>query len=183
MGMEANMNCTRCGRDIETDSAFCRFCGASATVPPPPVGGRRLARRPAEGRIAGVCSGLAEYFDTDVTLVRLAWVILSIVPGCLVGGVLAYVAAWLLVPPVEGPALRRPDARRLTRSTTDRQIAGVCGGLAAYFNIDSTVMRVIWAILTIWPGAIVFGVVAYLVAWFIMPDAPATGFESAPSVA
>jgi phage shock protein PspC (stress-responsive transcriptional regulator) len=63
----------------------------------------------------------------------------------------------------------RSGARRLTRSTTDRKIAGVCGGLAEYLKVDSTVTRLVWAILTIVPGAIVLGVAAYLLAWFIMP--------------
>jgi phage shock protein C len=48
-------------------------------------------------------------------------------------------------------------------------VAGVCGGLAEYFHADPTVVRLLWAILTVIPGAIVLGVVAYLVAWFIMP--------------
>lgn len=175
------MNCTRCGKDIETDSAYCKFCGATAGMPPPHA--RRLMRRPDEGRIAGVCAGIAEYFETDVTLVRLAWVILSLVPGGIIGGVIAYVAAWIIVPPAAGPAARRAGARRLSRSTTDRQIAGVCAGIAAYFDVDPTAVRVAWVILTIMPGAIVLGVVAYLIAWFIMPDAPSPGLASSPSMA
>jgi len=170
------MNCARCGREIETESAFCRFCGASVGAPPPPLD-RPLRRRPEDGRIGGVCAGLAEYFDTDVTLVRLAWVVLSLVPGAVIGGVIAYLAAWLIVPPAAGPAAPRA-ARRLSRSATDRHIAGVCGGLAAYFGIDSTVMRLIWVILTIMPGAIIFGVIAYLIAWFIMPDAASPPLRS-----
>ena len=39
---------------------------------------RRLVRRPVEGKIGGVCAGLAEYFDADVALVRATWVVLSI---------------------------------------------------------------------------------------------------------
>ena len=54
------------------------------------LGKRRLVRRPAEGKIAGVCAGLADYFNTDVALVRAAWVVLSIWPGAIVLGVVAY---------------------------------------------------------------------------------------------
>src|SRR3712207_7370285 len=50
-----------------------------------------LFRSPEEGRIGGVCAGLASYFNADVTLIRLAWVVLSIAPGLLLGGVIAYV--------------------------------------------------------------------------------------------
>jgi len=131
---------------------------------------KRLHRRSSSGRIAGVCAGIADYLDADVTVIRLAWVVLSIVPGCLLGGLVAYIAAWLIMPdsslPSEG---NTATGRRLTRSTADRKIAGVCGGLAEYTGVDSTAVRVLWAVLTIIPGAIVFGVAAYIAAWFIMP--------------
>src|SRR5436309_199465 len=61
---------------------------------------RRLVRSRTEGKIAGVCAGLAGYLDVDVVLVRAAWVVFSIVPGAIIGGVLAYIAAWLAVPKV-----------------------------------------------------------------------------------
>jgi phage shock protein PspC (stress-responsive transcriptional regulator) len=137
---------------------------------------RRLVRKPESGRIAGVCSGIADYLDADVTLVRLAWVILSIVPGGFIGGVIGYLAAWIIMPDANEPGLASAGVRRLTRSATDKKIAGVCGGLAEYFTVDATLVRVVWAILTIVPGAIVLGVLAYLVAWFIMPT------EQAPPV-
>jgi phage shock protein C len=132
---------------------------------------RRLVRHSAAGRIAGVCAGLADYLDTDVTLVRLLWVILSIVPGGFIGGLIAYVAAWIVMPDAPAPvAAASPSDRRLTRSVADRKIAGVCGGIAAYLGVDSTAIRVAWAILSIVPGAVVMGVIAYFAAWFIMPE-------------
>jgi phage shock protein C len=143
---------------------------------------KRLFRNPAAGRIAGVCAGIADYLDTDVTLVRLAWVVLSIVPGGFVGGLVAYIAAWAIMPDVSVPAGVDAGARRLSRSKVDRKIGGVCGGLAEYLGADSTVVRLIWAVLTVVPGAIVMGVVAYLVAWFIMPGSPAPLATIAPSV-
>jgi phage shock protein PspC (stress-responsive transcriptional regulator) len=130
---------------------------------------KRLFRKSMDGRIAGVCAGLAEYFDTDVVLVRLAWVLFSIVPGGLIGGVIAYAVAWILIPNSEEPSVQKPDARRLMRSTTDRKLGGVCGGIAEYFDLDPTVVRVAWAVLTVVPGGIVLGVIGYLVAWVIMP--------------
>ena len=62
--------------------------------------------------------------------------------------------------------------RRLMRSATDSKIAGVCGGLAEYLGVDSTIVRLFWAILAVVPGGIVGGIVAYLVAWVIVPKAP-----------
>ena len=65
---------------------------------------KRLLRRSAAGRIGGVCAGIAEYLDTDVALVRLAWVVLSIVPGAFIGGALVYLVAWILIPDSPEPA-------------------------------------------------------------------------------
>lgn len=132
---------------------------------------RRLMRRRGDGKIAGVCAGLAEYFDTDVTLVRLAWIILSVFPGAILGGVVAYLAAWLLMPEATGDRLGAPLRYRLTRSATDKKIAGVCGGLAAYFDVDPTAVRLAVVILAIYPGAIVCGVIAYVIAWLVIPPA------------
>jgi phage shock protein C len=57
------------------------------------------------------------------------------------------------------------------RSATDTKIAGVCGGLAEYMDVDSTVVRLIWVLVTFFTG-IVFGIIAYFVAWLVMPLAP-----------
>src|SRR5258705_8136353 len=142
---------------------------------------RRLTRRPEEGKIGGVCAGLADYFDADVALVRAAWVVLSIWPGAIVLGVVAYLAAWALMPRADA-AMSEPTPRpRLVRSRTDRRIAGVCGGLAEYFDIDPTIVRVSWVILSIIAGAVVFGVVAHLVPWVIIPPAPLPTLQTSPS--
>jgi phage shock protein C len=160
------MTCARCFKELEDGSSFCRFCGASVASRP---AADRITRIPDEGQLGGVCAGLASYFDADVTLVRLAWVILSIVPGLLLGGALVYAICWVLLP-VATPAERHPyRGRRLMRSVTDRQIAGVCGGLAEYFGIDSTVVRIVSVVLAVYPGAIIGGAIAYLIGWMVIP--------------
>ena len=126
---------------------------------------------PDEGKLAGVCAGLAAYFDADVALVRLAWVILSIVPGAFIGGLIAYIAAWVLMPIAGRHEQRAFAGKRLVRSETDKTIGGVCGGLADYFGVDSTIVRLVCVIAAIYPGAVIFGVLAYLIAWFIIPVA------------
>jgi phage shock protein C len=60
------------------------------------------------------------------------------------------------------------EPRKLYRSETQRMVAGVCGGLAEYFNIDATVMRVLFLILAVFGGS---GIVLYLVMWIVVPDA------------
>ena len=59
-------------------------------------------------------------------------------------------------------------AKKLYRDRRDKKIAGVCSGIANYLNIDPTVVRVAWAILTLVYGA---GLIGYIVAWFIIPEA------------
>mgnify|MGYP000004722430 FL=1 len=59
--------------------------------------------------------------------------------------------------------------KRLYKSRTDRKIFGVCGGIAEYFNIDSTVVRLIAVILVFGCGT---GILAYLVAALVMSDEP-----------
>ena len=170
------MRCVHCQREIPEGSGYCLACGAPQPAPADrPAGARRLTRSSTGRKIAGVCAGFADYLDLDVTLVRLGWIVLSIVPGMVVGGVLVYIAAWMLMPAAgaaASPAAALP--RRLTRSATDRKLAGVCGGLAGYFGIDSTPVRLAWVLLTILPGAVFGGILAYLIAWFVMPKSPDT---------
>ena len=131
---------------------------------------RRLTRSRSQGVIGGVCAGLADYLGVDVVLVRLLFVILSIA-GAIIGGVIVYVAAWFIMPEGADQSAPIADGRVLRRSTTDKQIAGVCGGMAEYFEMDSTAVRLLWVVLSIFVGAVIFGVIAYLLAWLIIPRA------------
>ncbi len=57
--------------------------------------------------------------------------------------------------------------RKLTRSTTDRKIAGVCGGIAEYLNVDPTVVRIIFLFAFLCGS---FGLWAYLIVWIAAPE-------------
>ena len=59
--------------------------------------------------------------------------------------------------------------KRLYRSASDRMLLGVCGGIGEYLNVDSTIIRLLWAILVFWGG---IGILAYLVAAVIIPGQP-----------
>ncbi len=170
------MECKSCGKAIEAESRFCRFCGTSAASG---AARKQLTRRVTNGQVAGVCAGLADYMNVDVAFVRLAWVVLTIVPGAIVGGVLAYALAWLVIPRSDAPALPSPNAKRLERSEADRWIGGVCGGLAEYFGVDSAAVRLVWVVLSIWPGVVICGIAIYLLAWLVIPKAPKLEFQSA----
>lgn len=60
------------------------------------------------------------------------------------------------------------NSKKLTRSTTDRKLCGVCGGLGAYFGIDPTVIRLVWAIGTIFSAGL--GLAAYIAAALLVPE-------------
>ncbi|MFA7198742.1 MAG: PspC domain-containing protein [Methanoculleus sp.] len=60
-------------------------------------------------------------------------------------------------------------AKKLTRSTSDRWIAGICGGIGEYLEIDPNVIRVIWVVLTVLT-TIFPGVLIYILLWIILPE-------------
>ena len=71
-----------------------------------------------------------------------------------------------------GAAMFTPplSSKKLTRSKRNKKIAGVCGGIAEYADVDPTLVRVAWIMLALFVG---WGLVGYLIAWIIMPTEPA----------
>jgi len=67
----------------------------------------------------------------------------------------------------------RASHKQLTLSATDKKLAGVCGGVAEYLDVDPTIVRLIWVALSVVPGGFVGGALAYFLAWIIIPKAPA----------
>jgi phage shock protein C len=87
------MYCNYCGKLIQDDANVCAYCGIRVGS----VLARKRLIRPRNGRkIAGVCAGFAEYFDLDVTVVRVVWLI-SVFLGAGVS-LIAYVIAWIVIP-------------------------------------------------------------------------------------
>ena len=81
-----------------------------------------------------------------------------------------------------GTALFTPAVRRkpLALSRTNRKIAGVCGGFAEYLDLDPTLIRILWVMLVIFGGC---GLLAYLIAWIIMPEEPLVQPSPSPAPA
>src|SRR5258708_19761581 len=67
----------------------------------------------------------------------------------------------------------RTSHKQLTLSVRDKKMAGVCGGIAEYLDVDPTIVRLIWVALSVVPGGFVGGALAYFLAWIIIPKAPA----------
>ncbi len=63
--------------------------------------------------------------------------------------------------------------KRLYRSRTNRKIAGVCGGLGEYLNIDPTIMRLIYIMVILF--SVGLGLIAYVLMWVVMPEEPERG--------
>jgi len=88
------MFCNACGKAIAEDVRFCSYCGNVVGIPTAP---RRLMRSRADKKIAGICAGLAQHFDLDVTVVRILTIFLTLATGgC--PGVVTYLIAWMIVP-------------------------------------------------------------------------------------
>jgi phage shock protein C len=100
-----SMICQSCQKDIAAGSKFCYACGAkqpetqSQAAPsgyaPPYAQQRRLVRSTNDRKVAGVCAGIADYFDFDPSIVRIIWVLAVLVGG---SGVLVYVILWIALP-------------------------------------------------------------------------------------
>lgn len=57
--------------------------------------------------------------------------------------------------------------RQLRRSVSNRTIAGVCGGIAEYFDLDPVLIRVLWVVLTLLGGS---GIILYIILWIVIPE-------------
>lgn len=97
----------------------------------------KLYRNADDKIIAGVASGLANYLGIDPVVMRIIFVLMF---GLLFW---AYILLWIIVP---SQSVQANITKRLYRSAEDKVISGVCGGLAAYFNIDVWIPRLIFAL-------------------------------------
>jgi phage shock protein PspC (stress-responsive transcriptional regulator) len=62
------------------------------------------------------------------------------------------------------------ETKKLYRSTMNKQIAGICGGMGEYLNVDPTVMRILFVAGFFLTGSLMFW--AYLVMWIVIPEPP-----------
>ncbi len=144
---------------------------------------KHLSRSKKQKVIGGVCGGLANYFNIDPTIIRIALALITLAWGA---GVIVYLLLWAILPVAEEEA--NTLRRRLYRNPKQKVVGGVCSGIAAYANIDPIIPRVIFAAPLL--GIVFFGildngifffpvlvgglpsfVLLYIVLWASLPEA------------
>src|SRR5947208_13365733 len=94
------MYCTKCGVELRETDRFCCRCGVRTGVDPAPTYGQRsLMLDKRNKKIGGVCAGFARYFEADLILIRVLWLVIAFSTGI---GFLAYLAAWIVMPSDRG---------------------------------------------------------------------------------
>ncbi len=221
----------------------------SNNVPHEHTSMKRLYRSRVNKMIGGVCGGIAEYFDVDPILVRIAWLLMTIFGGV---GLLAYIVGLIIIP--ENPDQQRTgqthaaaghdkamfwgtlliilgavlilrhfgffyyfrlweipwqviwaafliffgvfliynrhsgrtdasdetsvqgtDGKQFYRVSRDKMVSGVCTGLSRYFDIDVTLIRLAWVVMTL--ASVGIGVLAYLIMVIVFPQMPEGGAQ------
>ena len=126
---------------------------------------RKLFRDNRRKILGGVCSGLAHYFSVDPVWPRLIFALLAF--ATYGGLVVGYIIMWIAIPASD--ALEdETSAKKMYRDTDKRVIGGVASGVAAFWGIDSTIVRVIF-IATTFAGGL--GLVVYVIMWIALPEA------------
>src|SRR5258705_3828320 len=101
---------------------------------------QRLYRDSSDKFIGGVCSGIANYLNTDPAIVRILFAIVTF--GGFGLGILIYILLWIVLPTRD---LETYGGKRLYRNPEGKVLGGVASGLAAYFNIKANMIRLIFA--------------------------------------
>lgn len=131
---------------------------------------KKLYRCRWNKKVSGVLGGLGIYLNLDPTILRLIFLALIIPTGVFVLPIIYLIAA-LVIP--EGPKhYIQPSCKHLYKSNENRVIAGVCGGIADFFGIDPTIIRIICIVLFL-ITAVVPIVFLYFAAAIIIPNKPA----------
>ncbi|MFL2619433.1 MAG: PspC domain-containing protein [Candidatus Marisimplicoccus sp.] len=127
---------------------------------------KRIYRNTSDKVIAGVASGLANYFSVDPIIFRLIF-IASLFTGF---GLIAYLIFWIGIPANDSGKIN--ENKRLYRDGDNEILGGVAYGLGNYFGIDPSIIRLLF-ILSIFFGGL--GILAYLILWVSIPEAKTVG--------
>jgi len=130
-----------------------------------------LRRNPFNQSLGGVCSGIANYLNTDTSLVRIAFVFAFFIIG---SGLLIYLILWIVIPKATGELAGKLNKRennnpnKLYRSKENKAIGGVCSALALHFGLEIWVIRLAFFI-----GLFLYGstFILYIISWIVIPKA------------
>jgi phage shock protein PspC (stress-responsive transcriptional regulator) len=152
-------------------------------------GRKRLFRDENHKLVGGVCSGIANYFDIDIAIVRIIFAILFFTFGI---GLIPYIILWIAVPS-SATTVIGSRRKKLYRDTDDKYVGGVCSGIAHYFGISVWIPRALFLIpflsfagrighwddfmgfdshniISFSPGALF----VYIIFWLVLPEANST---------
>ncbi len=152
------------------------------------TGSKRLFRDENDKVLGGVCSGLANYFNIDVVIARIIFVVL-LFSGI---GFLTYIIMWIAVPSSATTQIGG-TRKKLFRNPDEKLIAGVCSGIGNYFGINAWIPRVLFLLPFLsfvsrwghWGGFWDFGdvlrftfsptsLIVYIILWIVIPEAVTT---------
>lgn len=152
------------------------------------TGNKRLYRNENDKVLGGVCSGLANYFNIDVVIARIIFVVL-LFSGV---GFLTYIIMWVAVPSTASAEIGG-TRKKLFRDPDEKMIAGVCSGIGNYFGINPWIPRVLFLLPFLsflsrwghWGGFWDFGdvirftfsptsLIVYIILWIVIPEALTT---------
>ena len=132
---------------------------------------KRLYRSRTDRKIFGICGGIAEYFQIDATFIRIIWMTVVLAAGT---GILLYLICLLIMPlETQDRASNKPKASEVSsfnqfyRSTDNKIIAGVCGGMGDFFNIDPLIIRILFLALAL--VGLGTGIILYIILWIVIP--------------
>ncbi len=149
-------------------------------------GKRRLFRDENHKIVGGVCSGIANYFDIDIAIVRIVFLILLFSFGV---GFIPYIILWIAVP---SSAVQVIGSRRkkLYRDLDEKYLGGVCSGISHYFGVNVWIPRLLFLLPMIsfafrfddsdygfFPNIIHFSpsaFIIYIILWLVLPEAKTT---------
>ena len=117
-------------------------------------------------KFLGVCGGVADYFNIDPTLIRIAVACIALYTAILPALLVYVVISFVFPQQPEGYTTVNTADKKLVKSSDNKKLAGVCGGLAKYFGVDATIVRLIFALSFLVFG---FGLTIYIVCLALMP--------------
>lgn len=123
---------------------------------------RKLSRDRGRKILGGVCAGLGNYFNLDPVWPRLLFALLAL--GTSGVFLLIYIVLWIVLPETE---MEETSVKRMYRDPDRKVLGGVAAGIAAFFNGDLALIRVLFVIM----GFMGFGIVLYIVLWMVLPEA------------